>query len=320
MNTQAPVPTTEAMPLPLANLLPLKSLTVTLRFIESSYPGEHHYVPLNGFVKNLLKIDKNSQGQFSRHFCIRPPEKQLSCYHANDLYSFQVILLPGCDDFLVELIQQLRVLPNSITKTDEPMHFRNNVKLKSIKDSFTGRTICEFNRIICEPKDYYEWGIRDLVEESLKWSGKKRLIWEWISPARLKLPDGQSPEYGKSRQQNNAFKYCRNSTTLTPELLLGKVYGSFRSLLAARMDISDIHRDRLPVLTLDKLSVSWRDARYITPNGTIRKSGGLCGYLQLSQVEFLHFNWWCLLVLGQYLGIGESRVFGMGHYKLKPID
>ena len=308
---------TPAMPLPLEQLLPLRKLSVTLCFLEDVHPGTHHYVPLTGFIKNLLQIDEVQLSRFSQHFCLRPPSQPTVRYDAGDYYSFDIVVLPGDEEMFERLFLRLQQLPHSIGRTDQELHFRDNVVLVSIRDGFS-----DSGDKIQHPDECSVWRVQDVINEALSLQSSAELTLDWLTPARLKLVDQESTDftfnvtkqYGQS-QPGVAKDYCRSNDTFSSELLLSKVYGSLFSLLRNRCEALP-NRGLLPRLQSDQVNLNWQDVSYTTPQGKRKKAGGVCGSLRLTGLDDLPFNWWCLLVLGQHLGIGERRVFGMGHYQL----
>ena len=89
--------------LPLSHLLPLRSVVVTLRLLESIAPAFYHQPALGAFLRYMAGSPEGLER------CIRfdAPESGRTRYRRGDDYRFTVISLSGGEHILQTLLQNL---------------------------------------------------------------------------------------------------------------------------------------------------------------------------------------------------------------------
>ncbi len=284
--------------LPIDSLLPLRMLVVSLRFLQPSTPRFFHQAAINAFIRYLL----DQPSDFDRLLIIDTPESGRVNYREGDYYRFCVVGLAGSDSLLKLLIQRLRQLPMSATHTDLPLAFRDNWRLQTLHDAFTENPVENLDELSL-------YGGDALCEEARVWSQQKDFYWHWLSPVRLlKAKDRRGKVKGELR-------FCRGAGDIDADLLLSRVYDTSADLLRRR-GATTPPRPRPPPLSLLDQHLFWLDSEYSDREGREQVMGGMLGYFGWQTAEIIDDCWWQLLVLGQYLGVGQRRCFGWGRYEL----
>ncbi|MGL6260394.1 CRISPR-associated endonuclease Cas1 [Vibrio sp. WXL210] len=295
-----PEPSAKQMPLTLQPLLPLRSIVVTLRFLEPASIDFFHQVPLSAYLRSLLGSPKDYE-----HFCmVDAPEGGRIHYKAGDLYRFQISFLNGGELLLKRLLTALYELPQSALEAGivSKRPFGANMVLESVLDSFTHYSIEKWHE--CS-----EYDNQMLTEEALSWQGVQTVNLNWLSRVRLSLGKGNKVKSGEAR-------YCHDNEQVSAELLLSRLYDAARQLLQLRGD-GVASRQQLPDVKTVNSHLFWLDYHYGGgKDKPVKPLGGLSGQMQLQLDNGFDLSWWRLLILGQYLGIGQGRVFGLGRYQL----
>lgn len=287
----------------LEDLLPLRSLVITLEFLAPARFSFFHQPALTAFLRRLLAECDN----FDQLFVTDAPETGRLSYRTGDHYRFQLIALDGADEQLLHLLNRLAALPAQAPVTDQDVALRDNLRLLAVQDSFSGAPVHSL-------EDSCLYGPQQLTEEALLWQNHcHRLHWRWLSPARL-LRD--KSERGRLKGE---LRYCRDKHHLPVGLLLNRLYDSVADLLQRRGCTRRPVRNAPPVVEQEASHLFWVDAQYRNANG-MDVMGGAMGELEISNCQQLDISWWRLLILGQYLGIGQRRTFGWGRYQLESSE
>ena len=279
-------------------LLPLRVLVITLEALNESKPAFFHQAALMAFLRFLAKSPDN----FDHYIRLDAPESGRIHYLPGDYYRFTIIGLEGSDPLLDTILQALAGLPHAAPKTEINIPFRDNWRLYNVQDAFT-ETVVERS----SQASHYSW--QQLQEEIALWSKEETFTWRWLTPARL-LKDKQ-----QRKGVTNEARYCRDSQDLNSNLLLCRLHDSFADLLRRRGSVSP-NRTAPPTIGIDDAHLFWMDAQYKNPEGKIKEMGGVTGHLNIGLTAPLPNHWWALLILGQYLGIGQRTTFGWGRYQL----
>ncbi len=282
------------------SLLPLRGIVVTLEFLEPARFRIFHHAALTAFLRHLL----GSPAEYENHLVVDAPESGRTRYRAGDHYTFTLLALHGGERLLQQALDALRRLPFSAVRGEPWIPLRDNLRFVRVQDLLTGDRIARV--VDCEP-----YTQDSLAREAELWQKEgTSLIWRWISPARLsRLPASDKPS------KRGRLPFCRNEEDLEGELLLRRCHDAAIGLVHRRIGERP-RRPSVPALPCERVVAFWLDNHYQQPSGRKRRMGGLCGTLTLrppSGLEPLH---WQALVLGQYLGIGENRAFGLGRYRL----
>lgn len=287
--------------LPLAQLLPLRSLVVTLQCLQSCDVSFFHQPAINAFLRNLLDHPKN----FDQYLVADTPESGRVGYQVGDYYRFTVIALAGGEALLRLLVERLHRLPFSVKASRRQGAFCDNWRLLALHDAFNEQSVTGFDELSTYTCDV-------LQEESSQWAQQPSFAWHWLAPARLLKDKAQR---GKATGEQ---RYCRNASDISTPLLLGRLYDTLAQLLRNRGLIVP-PRPQPPNRALAVSHIFWLDTEYHHSNGDAQAMGGMLGF-QSWQACAQMAVWWPLLVLGQYTGVGQRRSFGWGRYELVTRD
>ncbi|MGR5453664.1 CRISPR-associated endonuclease Cas1 [Vibrio alfacsensis] len=283
----------------LTSLLPIRGISVTLKWLSSAELKPFHQPAFSAFLRGLIE----HKTSFNEGLVIDCPESPRMHYSAGDYYRFTVYAFADYDQALFHLIQQLSLLPNSAPLKQSKLAFRDNLQLVSICDTFSGQAISDFFEL-CEYDD------DTLCTEASLWQ-HKTIQAHWLSPARIKRKkDDIANAKGEQR-------YCRDNTHLPPAMLIERVYNTLTSLMRT-LGHEAPYTPSIPLpQSQGDTHAYWVDANYFDDKGKKKTMGGLLGQIRFSEVEEAWLPW---LVLGQYTGIGHYRAFGWGRYQLRQPD
>jgi len=128
---------TDEPALPIEQLLPVRSATVTLQFTGASQPKFFHQASLAAFVRHLLREPPDFDTLLRIH-CLETGRTQFA---PGDHYSFSVVSLAGGEALLSELIESLQMLPDSALRRERRICFRDNLRFIGLHDDFTGDAV-----------------------------------------------------------------------------------------------------------------------------------------------------------------------------------
>jgi len=289
------------MNLPYHALLPLRGLSVTLEFTAPAAPQALHQPALTAWLRHLA----GELPDYENTLTLDALENGRVRYQRGDLYRFTLFSAAGGEGLLQALLERLQELPRGVKVTDAQAPFRDNLIFWAAHDLFTGAVVADVNELTCYGED-------SLEAEASIWAGLNVCVLRWLSPARLLLPPEQRERLrGESR-------YCRHRGEFDFNLLRWRVHDGFAELLRRRGEQVP-PRDLLPEPRGCKADVFWVDFAYRNAAGDAKPMGGLLGEVVFDCVGF-DLDTWRLWVLGQYLGIGQRRVFGWGRYRLESLE
>jgi group II intron reverse transcriptase/maturase/CRISPR-associated endonuclease Cas1 len=285
--------------LPLTGLLPLRSVAVTLRFLDSSSPAFFHQPALGAFLRHLA----GSPEGFERLLRFDAPESGRIAYRPGQFYRFHLVGLGGGEAVLETLLGNLARLPGGSPRSGHGLPFRDNLALAAVHDGLTGQPAADFQALSI-------YDAATLEEEAELWGGFDRFTWQFLSPARL-LKDKARRE-----QTRGEARYCRNLCDVDGALLTARLHDSLAELLRAR-GAEVPSRPAPPALRVEDGHLFWLDAMYYDMEGKGHVMGGMSGRLELALDEPPAAEWWQQAILGQYVGIGQRGAFGLGRYRLQ---
>lgn len=280
-------------------LLPIRALTATLEFTAEASFGFFHQAAVYGFVGNLAGPSE----KLATHLAVDAPETGRRHYARGARYRFAVYALAGGEHLLATLIGQLRKLPDAAPVRDAKAPLRDNVRLVALQDLFTDEPIDAVQGLSLYDNDR-------LDAEAALWAGAPHVRLRWLSPVRmLKDTEARGQARGEAR-------FCRAVPDLAAGLLLRRLYDALADL-ARRRGGAMPARGEPPALPAPAGHLFWVDSHYRDATGKSHPIGGMSGEIALGPGRGLPGEWWRLLVLGQYLGVGQMRAFGMGRYILE---
>lgn len=288
--------------LPLASLFPLRSLIVTLQLTRKTNLRIFHQPALSAFLRFLA----GSADDFDLHIRIDVPESGRIAYQAGDYYRFMLIGLGSDTRLLQTLFSRLKALPTSSPKTGKQLAFCDNLRFISFHDALSEQVLNQLDEVSTYAFD-------TLCEEVELWRYQHLLEWHFLSPARL-LKDKQRRENLKGEA-----RFIRDAPDINGAGLLQRIHNSLADLLRRREGIST--RAALPPdFPLLNVHLFWMDCEYTDAKGKDKLMGGVSGRIHLQLPSDLSPAWWQLLILGQYIGIGQRASFGWGRYQLQTAE
>lgn len=287
--------------LALDTLLPLRGINVTLQFTEKTSFRLFHQPIITAWLRHLV----GNLPDYEQYVIIDAPESGHSEYQAGDYYRFAVLTLGGGEALLQYIIECLHLLPYSVRFQDDKLPLRNNVLLHSITDlwhDFSARHVSGLTA--------YDSFM--LQHETAFWQAQNDCRLRWLAPVALLLPRPQRE--GKSGDK----RFCRHKNQLSFSLLNDRVYDTLANLLRQR-ETAVPARHSESVERLQVAQVFWMDYAYYNAEGKAKPMGGLLGECVFNMQD-LPATQWLYWVLGQYVGIGQRRVFGWGRYQLETLE
>lgn len=287
----------------LHTLLPLRGLVITLRCTATARLGFFHQPALTAFLRFLA----GSPPDYELLIRVDAPESGRVRYQVGDHYRFVLLGLAGSDALLDTLLGGLAGLPRTAPKQGEGLPFADNWRLEMVQDMFTGNPVRCLEDACC-------YDSAALQAEVALWEGKQQAQWQWLSPALL-LKDKQQREAEGVKATGDA-RYVRDAPDLSGALLCSRVYTAVADLLRRRGETAVMPLNTAEAVAITAAHVFWLAAGYRGADHDYRSMGGVSGQLSLQLPAALPLAWWELLVLGQYLGIGQRTTFGWGRYLL----
>ena len=290
----------------LGSLLPLRGLVITLRCVAAARLSFFHQPALTAFLRFLA----GSPPDYELLIRVDAPESGRVRYQAGDHYRFVLLGLAGSDDLLDKLLSGLAGLPHSAPKQGEGLPFADNWRLESVQDMFTGNPVSCLAEACC-------YDAEALQAEVALWAGQQQVQWQWLSPALLLKDKQQREAAGKAKGE---ARYVRDAPDLSGALLCSRVYTAVADLLRRRGEADVVPLTTVAAVEITAAHLFWLAAGYRGADHHYREMGGVSGQLGLHLPVDLPLAWWALLVLGQYLGIGQRTTFGWGRYLLMNAD
>jgi len=281
---------------PLIPLLPLKSVVVTLELLDTMEIGMLHHVPLNGWLRNLLGSPEN----FAKALIIDPLENSHHRFTVGNLYKFRIIITAQGDQLLNAMVQKLQQLPHAAKHIDNSFILHHNVKLHAIHDGFSDK---KFHTV----KELLPFGLKAITDHVALIKQSNNFTLRFLTPAIL-LKDSKQPK------QANALKYCRDKNDINWSGLTKRISDTFINLIASHTE-QRYQRPQWPNGEAHADVTIWMEYRYRQQQK--KRIGGVLTTVACTTALPLTQWQWAMLIIGQYLGIGQSRGFGFGIYQIE---
>lgn len=289
----------------LESLLPLRGVVVTLSCLEPTQLPFFHQPALSAFLRFLA----GSPAAFDQLIRLDAPESGRVQYRQGDYYRFALYGLAGSEALLDQLLQQLAALPHSAPKQDAVLAFRDNWRLQAIQDGFSGETV----HCLADLSRYER---ATLEAEVALWQSVRFIEWQWLSPARLLQDKAQRPTRKQAKQE---ALFVRDAADASGALILTRVHNTVSDLLRRRQATSP-SLDAVPNAQITQAHWFWVAVRYRGAAGVAKSMDGVLGQFHIALPDGLSAEWWALLILGQYLGVGQRTAFGWGRYVLRTSE
>lgn len=282
---------------PWVALLPLRGVTVRLRFSAASRPGFFHQPALTAWLRHLVAEDWGEEPRI----WLEASDSGRAVFQAGDEYRFTLWCCAGGEERLQALLAALQALPATAPASAAGLAFGRNLRWLESGDYFTGtayRTIA----------DGFDYDAAALERELAFWKSQTAVLARFVSPVRLMLPKEQ-----RANAQGEA-RFVRDRGQMREGLLERRIIDACHALLRA----SHPELVRPPPLLRERTdSLFWLDGSYYDQSGAAKPMGGALGTVTLEAESSAAQDAWAYLILGQYLGIGQRRGFGWGRYRLE---
>ncbi len=283
---------------PLLSLLPLRVAVITLRFDQPADLPFFHHFPLNAFIRHLLR----SPEQFGHCLITEPLENGHTRYRAGDAYRWRLTALNGAEDLLEGLFTALENLPASAAHIDPDVALGQNLRLAECRDGPTGKPVCRWQQLTAV-------GPPSIWDQAGVWADTTRFRWRTTTPMRLQ----------RQHKQPHSARFIHNRADLDWPVLQQRLFDTLINAVKHHTHVRHARPDLQPG-RLEKTLCTWLHFGYTDARGRHKPVGGLLGAAEIHLAQTLPDWVWFALVVGQYIGIGQHRTFGMGQYQLLTAD
>lgn len=277
-------------------------VTVTLRLETAVTLPFYHQPLIRALLYKLLGKHVPEHNGYSG-LTFDAPESGQSCYEAGSYYRFTLIASGSAMHYLNVLFAKLQKLPMR-TKGIAQQHglFPDQISLHSITDVFNQQPVSHSHQLTA-------YGLSQLDNECVYWQQQNTVRALFISPTRIKRAK-EDAQHLKGEQ-----RFCRNTSSFSANLFWQRLHDSMAKLLNED-GITTPARQALQnsaSFNSDQCHLFWADNQY---GKHAKPVGGLLGEVTFSTLANLPIENLRMLVLGQYVGIGQQRSSGLGRYKL----
>ncbi|RMG57811.1 MAG: CRISPR-associated endonuclease Cas1, partial [Gammaproteobacteria bacterium] len=264
-----------------------------MRFVESSNPGFFHHAALASWLRTIL----DGPEDFDLALGLEAPQQGQTRFPAGSDYFFRVV---GIGDRGRELIASIPDATRQARAWDAPMPFRNNWKFEAMETWMGGEPVSGPEVVL---------DAQELACQRAWLASRREVILRFVSPWRVLRPKEQ-----RGRAKGDA-RYCRDAADLAADALwLRRIADSLISLIERRGGKPPQLPDPgSPDATLD---LFWANYAYRKGDGRSQPMGGLMGEIRLRHPGSLAPAWLDMLVLAQFLAVGQRRAFGNGAFRI----
>jgi len=276
-------------------LLPVYALSFRMRFTQPSYPGFFHQGSLSAWLRTVLGSPRE---EYSKYMTSDALESGHRRFAAGEEYRFTVF---GMGERGKEYLGQLpAAIMTNQSEWDNAMPFRDNWQLESIEHWSSGERIS--NNEIPLALDAHL-----LEDEMAFWRQQQTICLRIQSPLRVYR--------SRHKEFKGELRYCRDVADLKDNMRwLIRVDDTLRKL-AEDHGVSTPPRQTLSDVAAD-IDLFWVNASNTDNRSKKQSMSGLLGKITIQYPDLLTDESLALLVIGQYLGVGQLRVFGNGRYQL----
>ncbi|NKI33912.1 CRISPR-associated endonuclease Cas1 [Wenzhouxiangella sp. XN79A] len=266
----------------------------TMQFDHRTRVNPYHAPSLAGYLKTLLG------GNLPPELWFHASDDGVTRFEKGDEYSFVVYSLPGGLAALQRLIQ------GAFTRTAQELDgraFGPRWHCKRVSDGFRKE-----NRIAAA-HELSALTFEEIDAEARLWSVQDEVYLRLLGPLQLLKPKDSRPKKGLGR-------FCRDGSEIDGPLLLERLRQSIDGL---RRRLGFENPLPAPEASLEFIDsdLFWHGTEQTDRQGGQKPVYGLGGISWLRIRGEDGRTVWLWLILGQYLGIGQRRGFGLGRYRLE---
>ncbi len=282
--------------MPLTAILPIRAVTVRLRFLQTCHPPFFHHSTLTSF---LFLLGQNRKADYKKNgLWIEATESGRTIFKRGDEYRFTLFCNATAYTFFGELLDCIRRLPQSFPADfNSGSLFKNNLQFIGFVDYFTQLSINRYDQLL--PYDS-----QALEKELVFWQQQKQLVLRFTSPARFK----------HKQKSDSKRAFISDRGLFQAGDIEQSIFETFDSLLSSIKKICEPETISYQGVT-DRLF--WTDNIQTLKNDKISPFGGVLGDIILTEPLSDAIPHLPLLILGQYIGIGSRRKNGLGRYRLE---
>ena len=285
---------TSAMP----DLAALRAVALEFKFTEGTHVGPLHGLGLVGFIKSLLSAD------LPAGCWIRVTDANVPWFESGSMYRFAIYATTHSLDEVDRILRRVRSISSKKKRLGDSRAFGPRWDFVQAVDAFRD----DDKKIGCVA-DLSVLDSEMLESEAELWASMERPWLRFISPVQLLRPKSARGKKGMGR-------FCQDAEEINGAFFLDRIRQSFDAL-GRRLGVSvSLPRPdaRINFIASD---LFWHGAQQVGTDGSEKPVYGLGGVIRL-EVEGPNSEMvWQWLVLGQHLGIGQRRGFGLGHYRLE---
>lgn len=275
----------------------LYSARFTMRFDQETWVNPYHAPSLAGFLKNLLGHNLPPALWFHAQ------DDGVPRFLPGDKYEFVLYSLPNGLTALQKIINGAMA---NVKGSRDSRAFGPRWQCVRISDEFAP------DRRVSSAHQLRPLVFEDIEAEARLWSGQNEVYLRLLSPLQLLKARESRPKKGLGR-------FCQDASELNGDLLLERIKQSidgFRRRLGFD-EPSPLINASLELLDSD---LFWHGTQQLDKRGSQKPVYGLGGITWLRIDGRDAGQAWLWLMLGQYLGIGQRRGFGLGRYRLEGPD
>lgn len=278
-------------------VLPLRAMAFEFRFTQRTLAGPYHGPGLMGFFKSTLGK------ALSPAVWLATPDNGVPLFNIGDRYRVVVYSLKSGSADLDHILKRLQKTQPARSAQDARA-FGPRWRFVAARDA-----LAEDSPRVGQFADLQPLGIDQIESEARIWAEADAVWMRLLSPLQLLREKGQRPEKGMAR-------FCQGAQDLKPDLLLNRLRQGVDSL-GRRLGYSGSLPAPDACLQLTAQDLFWHGSEQVGTDHSEKPVYGLGGVLGLS-IEGADANTvWQWLTLGQHLGIGQRRGFGLGRYRLE---
>ncbi|MEX2499532.1 MAG: CRISPR-associated endonuclease Cas1 [Wenzhouxiangellaceae bacterium] len=277
----------------------LYAARVRMRFTRPALTGAGHWPGLAGFVKGLIG------SELPPELWLAAPDAGVPAFGPEDEYDFVVYALESGLPALAQLLEKL-------AKSSQPpeSELRGDSRAFGPRWVFVGADdVFSENAPIGRAPELRPLTLSVLQSEATLRSAVGAAWMRLLSPMQLLREREKRPEKGVGR-------YCQDASELSGALLLARLRQSLNAF-SRRLGSEEIFPTPDARMEITGGDLFWHGTSQIDVRGADKPVFGLGGVIGL-EVEGPDSEMvWQWLVLGQHLGIGQRRGFGLGRYRLE---
>ena len=277
----------------------LYAVRIRMRFDQNTLAGTYHSPGVAGFLKRLFG------GNLPSDLWLCTPDSGVPCFSVGHEYSFCLYAL---ESGLVALESLLAAIIYSDAKRsageqNDARAFGPRWHFQAAEDIFAD------DARIGRANDLRPLSVASWQAEASLCNAVGQAWMRLLSPMQLLRAREERPTKGTAR-------YCQDASTIDGSLLLDRLRQSFDAF-NRRLGVEQSLPQPDACIVINATDLFWHGAQQLDADRNEKPIYGLGGVVGLEVTGADAEMVWQWLVLGQHLGIGQRRGFGLGRYRLE---